>query len=155
MAELLVWRDQWLLHIDPMDEDHKEMVRLLNRLADNVKHPIDTDKNHPLIDHQDISVHEIVLIRFDALITHIRKHFAREEEFMSSISYPDFLEHKREHTVQMSYFTSLRCTFSNGCANNLDQEVLHEIKMWFLDHVFGEDQEYANFFRESALSKDK
>ena len=37
MAELLVWRDEWLLGIEPFDADHKELVKLLNRLARPLK----------------------------------------------------------------------------------------------------------------------
>ena len=137
MTEVLVWRDEWLLHIDPLDADHKEMVRLLNRLANSRQ----TGATDP---------HEELLGRMDTLVSHIRGHFLREEAFLESIGYPGLPDHKREHTLQMAAFSVLRKSLSGSGASALDPEDIQGIKMWFLDHVFGEDKHYADFYHRKG-----
>ena len=149
MTEFLVWREGWLLHIDPLDADHKEMVRLLNLLASSETHTANAGEKEGSADKKDTPATESLLSRFDALISHIRDHFAREEAFMESINYPGCQEHKREHTVQMAVFTALRRDLSNSGAETLEREDLQGIKMWFLDHVFGEDRHYADFYQKN------
>jgi len=132
VTAVLVWRNEWLLHIAPLDRDHQEMVRLLNRLAEPAAEGAD-----PCAD---------LLGRIDALITHIHDHFDREETFLESIDYPEREDHGREHALQMASFTGLRKSVADSRAPALDQDDLHAIKMWFLDHVFGEDKHYAEFY---------
>ncbi len=148
MTAVLVWRKEWLLHIDPFDADHKEMVRLLNLLASSETRTANPGEKEGSAD-KDTPATESLLSRFDALISHIRDHFAREEAFIESINYPGCQEHKREHTVQMAAFTVLRRHLSSSEAATLEREDLQGIKMWFLDHVFGEDRHYADFYQKN------
>ena len=145
MSDFLVWREGWLLNIDPMDKDHIEMVRLLNLLAD-IKTDIEMNASTQSLDKNPAIPIERFIRRYDALIAHIKYHFEREETFMESINYPRTSIHKREHSVQMAAFTSFRRQLEERGMEIFEREDLNWIKMWFLGHVVSEDQEYANFY---------
>ena len=145
MSDFLVWREGWLINIDPMDEDHIEMVRLLNLLAD-IKNDIEMDENTHSSEENNIPSIEHFIRRYDDLIAHIKAHFEREEAFMESINYPRTSIHKREHSVQMAAFTSFRRQLAERGMGVFEREDLNWIKMWFLGHVVSEDQEYANYY---------
>ena len=135
MTELLTWRDDWLLDIDLLDDEHRLMVRLINRLAN-------PDEPTPLIQ------------RLDDLIAHLRGHFQVEQAFLREIRYPDMDGHSREHAMQMAEFVDMRRELARTPAPSqpptLELSDLRAIKHWFFNHVVAEDRRYAAFYREAV-----
>lgn len=137
MPDFLVWQDAWLIGIDHLDADHRELVRLLNAL---VVGPQDTAGG---------DAGDGVLTGMDMLIAHMRRHFAAEEAFLQDIDYPLFEAHIREHTIEMAEFVDIRRALENSGAAALDPAVLQNIKTWFFNHVIAEDHKFAEYyFRE-------
>jgi hemerythrin len=134
MASPLVWRNAWLLEIDSLDADHREMVRLLNAVfcadGEGIPPPV------PLTE------------RLDALLAHLRAHFEREERFLAAIDYPELAEHKREHAIQMAELVDLRRVVTESDAQCLSEEAEEGIRRWFFNHVIAEDQRFARYYRE-------
>lgn len=131
MTEPLTWRDDWLLHIDMLDADHREMVRLLNRLAD-------ADDPAPLS------------MRLGDLISMLRGHFRLEQEFLRAIDYPDLEAHCREHALQLAEFVDLRRLLIDSSDAALEAQELQSIKQWFFSHVIAADRRFAAYYRESV-----
>lgn len=65
---------------------------------------------------------------------------------MSEIRFPGYQDHKSEHVMQAASFTSLRRSLANSDSPSIRQDVLQQIKGWFLDHVACEDQRFAEFY---------
>ena len=145
MTDFLIWQEGWLINIEPLDNDHREMIRLLNLLADS-KTNIETGNDPQLQELKPASSLEHFIRRYDDLIIHIREHFEREETFMESIDYPRTAIHKREHSVQVAAFSAFRRQLSDRGMEVFEQEDLNWIKIWFLDHVVSEDKEYADYY---------
>ena len=131
-TDFLVWRDNWLLGIDELDVDHKEMVRLINRLA---------RAEGDLIDN------------LDDLTAHLQGHFAREERFLEAIAYPEFATHAGDHAIQMAEFAVLRREIVSGERSDLDAGDLQSIKQWFFNHVIAEDRRFAVYYHREYLSR--
>lgn len=135
MTELLTWRDDWLLDIDLLDDEHRQMVHLINRLAT-------PDETIPLIQ------------RLDDLIAHLRGHFQLELVFLREIGYPDMGGHSREHSMQMAEFVDMRRELARiplaSQPQTLEASDLRAIKHWFFNHVVAEDRRYAAFYREAV-----
>jgi hemerythrin len=129
MSEPLSWRDDWVLEIEMLDDEHREMVRLINRL-------FDAADRAPLTG------------RLDALMDHLRRHFATEERFMRAIEFPDTDKHCREHVMQMAEFVDLRRSITRSCATALDAEDQASIRHWFFNHVVAEDRRFGAFYRD-------
>lgn len=126
--ELLPWRDAWLLGIDLLDRDHREMVRLINRLGDETEPtPLTT--------------------RLDDLIGFLRTHFGVEQHFLDEIGYPDLTQHRREHALQMAEFVDLRRTLADQSRRSLSRDDQQSIKHWFFNHVIAQDKRFAAYYR--------
>jgi hemerythrin len=128
MSEHLTWRPSWDLGIEVIDADHREMVRLINRLSD----PGDC-----------ASLGD----RLRDLIAHLRRHFHAEETFLESIRYPQAAEHAREHHVQLAELVALGRMLAGSSAMVLDRAELNALKDWFFNHVIAEDRRFADFYR--------
>jgi hemerythrin-like metal-binding protein len=123
-----VWHDNWLIGIDELDADHKEIVRLINRLADpSEKIP--------------------VLQRLENLAAHMRAHFEREERFLDRIQYPERTAHANEHIMEMAEFTLLKRDLIASGAAAMDAASLEGIKTWFFNHAVAQDRLFADYFR--------
>ena len=146
MAVMLSWRDSWQLGIDFLDDEHQEMVRLINRLACCGRAPDGSTYSH---DENSVSEKDNpapLIQRLNALIDHLRKHFKREEEFLKSIGYPDYFSHKREHSVEMAEFIHMRREIESRELMRLDESTLQEIKDWFFNHVIAEERRIADYY---------
>jgi hemerythrin len=126
----LRWQDAWWLDIQSLDEDHQQMVELVNQLA-GCKDAAETRE------------------AMDALIAHVRSHFRREEDFLAEIGYPHSARHKREHAMQLAEFVLLRRDLDANPELMVDRATLEGIKGWFLNHVIAEDKVYAAFYHQS------
>jgi hemerythrin len=150
MAAFLTWRDDLLMGIDPLDADHQEMVRLLNLLVDTGGAPADppTPEDDPAPpSHRPAAA---ALEYLDALIAHLRGHFEREEAFLRAIGYPDYVAHKREHTMQMAEFVDLRRRVAEETTLYIGAQTAQGFRHWFFNHVIAEDREYAAYFFEAC-----
>ena len=146
MTAFLTWRDDLLMGIDVLDADHQQMVMLLNLLVAAGKPPPDP----PALDDNPASTSQTPAVaalgHLDALIAHVRVHFEREEAFLRAIGYPDYVEHKREHAMQMAEFVDLRRRLADETTCYIDPDTVQGIRNWFFNHVIAEDREYAAYF---------
>lgn len=139
MASPLVWNDSWLLQIDELDADHREMVRLINDLFCAGTSDEATGDAQPMPPMTE---------RLSALLGHLRVHFEREETFLAAIEYPALVEHRREHAIQMAELVDMHRVLAETGARGLDDEAADGIRRWFFNHVVAEDLRFARYYRE-------
>jgi hemerythrin len=133
VEDTLTWRDAWLIGIDPLDEEHRAMVNMINRLGDP-------------------EASETLAERLDVLIAHLRRHFKAEEVFLRAIEYPGMVAHCREHAMQMAEFVDLRRQLPAG-RTSLTEAERSEIRTWFLNHVVAEDRRFAEYYRDVVCAR--
>lgn len=138
-TEQLAWRDTWLLGIDALDADHREMVRLMNLVFACAEGAGECEP---------IALAE----RLDAFMTHLRAHFAREEEFLRSIDYPGIYEHAREHALELAELVDLERSLRASRVCAVEAEHVEAIKRWFFNHVIAQDHKFADFYFEKLGS---
>ncbi len=130
MNEKLTWQDNWLLGIDALDDEHREMVRLINRLVD---------------DDERVSIQQ----RVSDLMEHLHKHFHREEAFLRQINYPGYSNHQREHKMEIAEITALLHELESEKRTAITPAFFQNLKYWFLNHAVLEDKRFSDFyFRE-------
>lgn len=144
MTSLLTWRDEWSLGIEDIDRDHREMVRLMNRLF---------CLDDPVSDGTPKDAGPLAAERLERVIAHLRSHFGREEEFLQSIDYPGFREHRTEHSLQMAELIEVKRLLDERQARCIDEETAAGLKRWFFNHVIAEDRRYADFYFEQLGTK--
>ncbi|WP_295443433.1 hemerythrin family protein [uncultured Thiodictyon sp.] len=137
MAAFLTWLNQWQTGIDWIDDDHREIAAILNRLVEV--------NGHPLTQDPEIAQCRVFIV-LDALIERTRRHFQAEEAFLRTIRFPGYEGHRCEHAMQLAEFADLRRSLEQDGAMRLSPDTLEEFKRWFFNHVVVEDRDYVDYY---------
>lgn len=134
---LIEWTDELSIGIDEIDDQHKELVVLLNRL-----HVAITERHG----------NEVAAEILDELIDYTRIHFAVEESIMRLLDYPDFVEHKKHHEELIAQVMQMKAKVQTGQAR-IGFELLHFLKKWLTGHIMEEDKLYVPHFVSKGVSR--
>ena len=123
---IIEWNIGFLLGIQEIDKQHKQMVQLLNDAYDEFRGGKKVEQS--VIDELVVYAHYI---------------FAFEESMMQEISYPNLAEHKEEHES----FTRRIIEFKNNFEKNknLSIELLWFLCNWVTHHMRETDAEFGRF----------
>lgn len=144
MEGIFKWRDEWLLGIPTLDDQHRVLADCLNRLVNecaSLHGPNGDGDNDPVRK-------EALKQLMEKLCDRTRRHFAVEEEMMLEAGYPGYALHQREHVMLLA---ELKSTFAarlrDGCCN-MNPEILSALKSWFIVHVVSSDREFAQWLSD-------
>ena len=130
MAQFLEWSDDYETGIGPIDNDHRGLFKAVNDL-------------HDAYAIGDADAHFADL--FDLLSDYVDAHFAREEEAMRRVSYPDLESHLVSHhelTATVHEYAKLNPTNPCGISR---KEVLKFFGNWLFGHILGSDMAYVPY----------
>ncbi len=130
MAEFVKWSDELSVGIEEIDEQHKVLVGLVNRMHEAIHQRHGSDV-----------VREIL----DQLTDYTRIHFAVEESLMRILNYPGYEEHKEVHEELVDHIVELQQKVASG-KTSIGFELMHFLKVWLTKHIMEEDQHYSGFF---------
>ena len=124
---LLNWDNRYSINNEEFDNQHKELLKIINRL-------------------QDINVGRDAVNSFetsiDELIFYSNFHFKSEQQYMREIGYKGI----DKHTVEHEYFKQRIIDFKYDVDNN-DFEQRHDLIVflgeWILHHEIEEDKKIA------------
>ena len=136
MAVLVAWNDALSVGVQEIDEQHKELVSLLNAL------------HQAVVEHHGSDACNDILRR---LVEYTRIHFAVEESLMRILAYPDFERHKGEHEALTAQVIDLQKRLASGKAS-ITFELLHFLKVWLTKHILHSDKLYGAYFLERGVS---
>ena len=128
-TDYLVWKAHYALGHDTIDQQHQQIVAILNRLYEIIRES--TEEEHT----------EAIL---DELCRYADTHFAYEEALMAEIGYPGLTAHRRRHAEWRS--EALRFQARHQVH---EDEICHDVFLmargWWLDHIQGEDRLYMPY----------
>jgi hemerythrin-like metal-binding protein len=128
------WKDDYLLHVDHMDGEHKILVDRINDLAGALEGGDQTEMRR----------------KYKALADYTAEHFAHEEVYLDEIQYPDIEEHKKLHHTLLSKVADYGRQVDNG---SVDTGLLMTfLNDWLLKHILGVDMKYARYSRGERSS---
>jgi len=136
----ILWSSRFELGISFIDEDHKTLVSLLNRMNDASR--VDGD----LTDVGGI---------LSALVDYTRYHFAREERAQKVAGYPDADDHKQQHIALAAKAQSLFEEFREDPSSIDLGDVLDFLSDWLMDHILLHDmaiKPYVQSSREAVIA---
>jgi hemerythrin len=121
----LHWSSDLNTGIDVIDKQHQRIVDYLNELSD-------------ANDHGDVKATNHVIFE---LVDYTLTHFAFEEELQERANYPFLKAHKRVHEI----FTKRVAEFQKRAeaGENVAPELLSMLKIWLVNHIKGDDADYA------------
>jgi hemerythrin len=127
-VNLIKWKDDFLVGVESIDEQHKVLFDLTGKAYDLLK----DDYVHDKYD-------EIVKI-IDELKEYTIFHFRSEEEYMKSIGYKKFLSHKVEHDDFIERVNSLNFLEIDEDQDKYILSILDFVVSWISDHILQRDK---------------
>ncbi len=132
---LMVWDESLSVNVTKIDEQHKELVDLINELNDAMR----SGKGKQTL--QDV---------FRRLREYTVYHFSTEEELFAKYNYPGKLAHEKEHERLVNTVVELEGKFAKGQVA-VTNEVMDFLKKWLLNHINGTDKRYSSFFNKNGV----
>jgi hemerythrin len=143
----LVWRDEWTLNVDFMDEDCRVMAALLNQIARDVSCCVGGGWK--------AVVGSRLMSRLDALGAYAREHFQREEQVMRKTDYPAFAQHKAEHDLLLAEYTVMLRDIRGAGPRSIETSMLDALKQWLIGHVLNDDKALAKYLLREPATGDR
>jgi len=135
-ADLFHWSDDFSVGIQEIDEQHKELVDLLNQLHVAIHEHHGTETSRKILDD---------------LADYTRTHFAVEESLMRVSNYPEFAAHKQNHEELIGQVIALQEKLDTGQAA-ITFELLHFLKVWLTRHINEADKRFGAYFITTGAS---
>ncbi len=137
MGQLFVeWTDELSVGIQEIDEQHKILVNLINRLFDET-----------VLNEADPSVIDQIL---HELIEYTVVHFAIEESLFRMFDYPEIDTHIGHHHDLKTQVFDLQKKIKLD-PSIVNTELLIFLKKWLENHIQQEDKLYASFLIEHGV----
>ncbi len=115
---LIEWKSEFSLGVPLVDNEHREMIDLVNQLHQKVKSQ-----------EQDAGIVDFL----EDLYACAAKHFAHEELMMQSRRYSAFEHHQADHQRLLNELTSMMFEVQDGMLNNIEA-MTERLYDWFCIH---------------------
>jgi len=132
---IIAWEDRMSVGLYLIDQQHRELVDLINALADAVERGAGRDE-----------VSRYIRRFYDYTCTH----FHTEESLMDHATYPDYFVQVREHLDCSLRALEFHRQFAQDPEFDL-KGFLDYIVEWFVNHTVGIDQSLAKHLLERGL----
>ena len=140
---LVTWQDNYSVRINLVDEQHKHLILLTNRLFFSCLS--DREKANQAFRN---TVREAV--------AYVGYHFSTEEKLMERVNYPDYRKHKQEHVDFVREVYRQLEEYNSGKAT-APLSFVYFLRDWILYHVAVSDKKMGDHFvmmhRAGELSK--
>jgi hemerythrin len=126
---ILEWDKRFELGVEFVDQDHKRLVDLLNKIHDNII---------------DGATQEALGSVISELIDYATYHFAAEENSMAYHEYGGLAAHKEEHLKFCRMVAAFLDEARQG-KGDPSLDILSFLGNWLFDHILLTDSEYCRF----------
>lgn len=122
---LIEWRDEYATGVTSVDEEHKELIGLINELALELRNDLHTIEN---IESYLGEIH-----------AKIAAHFALEERFMKEQSYRRYDSHKQDHERLLDDIREIMINYRTGSYLKFEKALVQHLNDWFMVHFTTHD----------------
>jgi len=133
---LITLSDEFWLSIKIIDDQHENLVKLINKFYDSL---------------QEDSYKENLSQIISSLVDYAEYHFATEEELMKKFDFSEFAEHQAEHNAFILKIKDFSKRYETG-KMVLSSEVTRYINNWVNTHLLGTDKKCAKFLNTKGVS---
>lgn len=132
---VVLWSDDLSVGIPRLDDHHRRLIDLLNRLdaAVAVEHA-------PLITGQVLG----------ELVRYVYYHFGEEERLMEAAGYDDLDAHRQSHRIMAEHVRSLECAFDRDPGSVAAAQLHAFLADWLIHHIKNEDARYVTCLSQKA-----
>jgi hemerythrin len=125
----ITWDDELTTGHADMDHGHKELMELINQLADGM------ENNKPK---------EFCSNTLDQFISHTKTHFVAEERLMDRLRYPKANEHKALHAMLLKDVLAFKAIYDAGDTAEF-MTLLVILDSWVKRDILAADKALADF----------
>jgi len=137
----MIWKDEYKIGVELVDQQHKELFKRLGNFIQNVRS-----------DKEDSEKKEEVEKTLNFMGEYVAVHFDAEEELQKKYNYPDFENHHQIHEDFKAEVADFQRKYRE---NEYDEDFVMEFSgrllTWLIIHVASTDQdigEHINNFRK-------
>jgi hemerythrin len=123
------WKKEFVLGIDSVDEDHKELFHYANRIYDLLI----IRSDNPMDDLDEIKT------VIDDLRKHTQMHFRKEEALFRKYNFPDAEEHTMEHQVFLEYLDNFEVVATIQQPKETLKGLIERLANWVFHHMITTD----------------
>lgn len=131
------WNDELSVGLKEVDDQHKELIRIVNAVIKAVK----LGRDQRVVGNVMRKLREYIVF-----------HFSEEEKLMESVRFPDRGIHVSEHARLKREVKD----YQRQMYNNVDitsENVLEFLKGWLIGHILAYDRELARFIHTQEEKK--
>ena len=132
------WEDKFALGINEIDEQHKKMLSIINKLYDLFE---------DLKNNDQIEIDKVIKEMADYAIYH----FATEEKYFAMFGYEKAEEHIQIHNQYRAKIDDWR----NKYEETRDEKIFFEISSflhdWWIWHINNTDRDYVPFMKANKI----
>jgi len=123
---LFEWKDEYLLGLEALDFEHKDLFECINDLYDQCK-----------IQDQGVELEDCL----GQLHARLAAHFALEESNMREMNNPHYQTHKAEHDRFLEEVTEVVASFGTDSGEEDAEAFAIRMKEWILTHITTTDRQ--------------
>ncbi|AFM40138.1 hemerythrin-like metal-binding domain-containing protein [Desulfosporosinus acidiphilus SJ4] len=124
---MLVWKEEYSIGVEHIDEQHKHLFEIGNRIYDLLENYLYVDKYDKII----AIIHE--------LSDYTKYHFKAEEDYMLEIKYPRYFSQKVEHDDFIQKIEQIDFEEIDQDQDKHIREILTFVFDWVLEHILKKD----------------
>jgi len=125
-----VWDDSFSVGFDPIDDQHKELVRITNELFQACNEGI-------------LAADMAFLDTIKKALDYAETHFADEEGYLYEANYPQLSEQKKQHEA---FVAEVQKSIEEFEAGNIEPVYMARfLKKWLLNHIAVSDKQYSPY----------
>ena len=126
----VTWNDVYSVGFEPIDNQHKELVKIINKLFEECK------QGGPVAERA-------FLQTVKEAADYSREHFSNEDNYMAQAGFPKLFEHRKQHDEFLNAVLKSMHEFKAGKSNPI--ELARFLKNWLLTHIAESDKQYAPY----------
>lgn len=130
------WREELEIGVDIIDFQHRNLVNMLNNVADALK-------------GDDAGKELIFEVTLDQLIEYTVHHFSTEEKLMVAGENEHIESHKKMHQALASKALEFKKRYANG-EKDIGNELVEFLKTWLNEHIMKVDMAAAPSIKRAA-----
>ena len=131
---MFIWKKEFELGIKSIDEQHKCLLDLGNRINELLVNHDDDDDNYD-------EIYEVI----EELRAYTVYHFNTEEELFLKYNYPEYHAHKKEHDDFVAFLRSVDPEDIDENQKGFLKKLLAQIVQWVFKHIITTDYMYKDY----------
>ncbi|MEE9159630.1 MAG: bacteriohemerythrin [Gammaproteobacteria bacterium] len=125
---LIEWSDEYLIGVEELDYEHRDLINRLNELHEELAHHDEKGKIEDCL---------------GAIHVRVVAHFALEERFMRDNNFKNYAHHKKEHDDFLEVIVDFIENFRSDPELSYGDELEEQLQHWIVNHIMTSDQELA------------